>query len=194
MARKKTLSALSLVPVYLIFAVAFGVAGVITFVIGFTDPEAGFIVVLFSIPFLAVSIGFWCAIFGAFQSVKRIRKVLKHGQEGTGHFEGLTTGMSVNNVHHAKVRFSYRDLHGETHVTKSQRFFSVREYSVLESLGTFKIKYYGKWAVIDEDTRNISRAAREGQAAAAREPRRCRYCGTIFHENDKFCRSCGAAG
>ena len=137
--------------------VAFGGAGGGVVAFGIISGQFG--LMAFGMVFLAVGIGFLVAIILHIKKFRRIRMVIKNGKAGTGYFESQFTSVVVNGVPRIKIRFSFTDENGVSHVVRTLKTYTQQEASTLASMGEFKILYFKTWAVIDEDLRNLSRAA-----------------------------------
>jgi len=142
---------------FVIFMIAFGGAGAGVIVAGSLNGEVGLIV--FGAVFFLVGMGFVVPIILHIKRYRRIREVVKNGTAGIGYFESQFTSVVVNGVPKIKIRFSFTDEFGAPHVVKTLKTYSQQEASTLASMGQFKILHYKTWAVIDEDLRNLSRAA-----------------------------------
>ncbi|MDE5593695.1 MAG: hypothetical protein K2I75_07170 [Clostridiales bacterium] len=114
----------------------------------------------------------------------QIKLCLKYGEETTAEF--VAAGKTVD-VHYGKERrgttvtgvsviFKYVDSYGEQTEAASRRVFSWDEVDILEKMGTFKIKFDHRTAVIletfepqDEEQRPSEPQTDDGQAEALSE-------------------------
>ena len=185
-----------MIPIFFLFAIVFGGAGVGMLVGGIIISD--FALAGFSSIFIAVGVGFGVAIGLQFRKISRIRRVVKNGTESIGYFESSSISVTVNNVPYYKIRFSYNDNNGQPHMTRTMKTYTWGEVERLRSMGQFRIKFYNNWAVISEDPRQLSRAAQmsnnpnfNNQAPLPRMET-CMYCNSKISANATNCRACGA--
>jgi hypothetical protein len=155
---------------------------------------------IFVIAFGGVGIGMGTAFVWMLMVSLIAGRVRLRGFDGEGYYIDSRSGIVVNGVPRYKLEFGFKTASGQDFVMKTPSKYSGWQVDALRNMGTFRIKYLGKHAIITEkitwgarDNRkhNAQGRANLGQQMQQQPPvrKRCEFCGAV--RKDNVCGYCG---
>jgi len=126
-------------------AAATFVFGIVPVIQGIDSFDAALLIAF--LIFGIIGIGLLCAVIFQIKKYIKCGYLLKSGKDGKGTFIAREE-ILVNNQPYYRIKYSFNNENNDQHYAKTRYIYSEHEIQELEQMGTFPIKFQGKYSIV----------------------------------------------